>query len=65
MPTHTTRALLLRAARVQQAAVVEIATSKQLRAESKALLQRIYRGMSELDEIERMSRTTLLRSTTL
>jgi hypothetical protein len=38
MPTQTTRELLLRAARVHQAAVVEIATSKGLRAEKQGAL---------------------------
>jgi hypothetical protein len=65
MPTRTTPELLLRAARVHHAAMVEIATSKRLRAESRALLQRIHCGMSEMDEIERKSHATILRSTTL
>jgi hypothetical protein len=65
MPTQTTPELLLHAARVHQAATVEIATSKRLRAESQALLQRIHRGMRAFDEIERMSHAIILRSTIL
>jgi hypothetical protein len=65
MPTQTTPELLLRAARIHQAAMVEIATGKRLRAESEELLQRIRRGMRALDEIERKSHATILRSTTL
>jgi hypothetical protein len=63
MPTQTTRELLLRAARVHQAALVEIATFKRLLAESKALLRCAHRGMRELDQIELKTHATVLRST--
>jgi hypothetical protein len=43
MPTQTIPELLQRAARVHQAAMVEIATCKRLRAESKALLRLVRR----------------------
>jgi hypothetical protein len=64
MPTQTTTELLQRAARVHQAAMVEIATFRRLRAESEALLGCLYRGMRALDEIELKSHATILRSTT-
>jgi hypothetical protein len=62
MPQTTTE-LLQRAARVHQAAMVEIATFRRLRAESEALLGCVYRGIRALDEIELKSHATILCST--